>query len=94
MNTVFGLKVSPDCELKETLMFIKKGPFEALCSGVFAASAGVCGKLSLDTESRSIVVDACHRFVDAAVSALEESVQIFAFVDFDVCQSNEVRKFY
>ena len=72
-------------------MLIKKGPFEALCSGVFAASAGVSGKLSLDAESRSIVIDTCHHFHDVAVSALEENVKLFTIFEFDVCQSDVVR---
>jgi hypothetical protein len=70
----------------------RKGPLEALVSGVFAASAGVTGKLALDLESRDIVVGLCRPLSDSALLAIESQFGIFPALHFDVCGSAEVRE--
>ena len=70
------------------LSSIKRGPLEALLSGVFAASAGVTGKLALDLESRNIVVGLCHQVSES----LEQNLDLIPISHFEICESNEVRR--
>ena len=68
------------------LSSIKRGPLEALLSGVFAASAGVTGKLALDVESVEIVVGLCHQISES----LEHSLNLIPISHLEICESNEV----
>ena len=68
-----------------------RGFLEAVVSGVFAASAGVSGKLALDLESREVVVGLCRSFSESALFAVESQIGVFPVSDLDVCGSAEVR---
>jgi hypothetical protein len=69
----------------------QRGPFEALLSGIFAASAGVTAKLGLDAESTDVVANVCGTVVASAAGVLERHTgSDFLHVVADGCAAKEV----
>ena len=65
---------------------VDPGAVVAIVSGIFAASAGVTGKLAFEAET---VEKLCRRAVDSATFLVEENLQ-FPVPGFEACSSYQV----
>jgi hypothetical protein len=70
-----------------------QGAVQAVISGIYAASAGVSGKLAFDSESVGIVGKFCRCVVDTATLTAEKYL-LLPLPDLDICSSYSVRALF